>query len=352
MSQADQVQPALETLWRLSEVINASFSEAEVLSTILEHVVRDLGYKATTLRLLNEERQTLELKAAFGVSTEYLAQGEVALKESRVSQEALQGRRVAVADVRSDPRFQFARAAEREGLVGLLALPLSVYHRVIGVLYVYTAEPRHFQPVEESLLAVVANLAAQAIQRARLFAAFRRIAQQVNSSLELKKVLAALVLEAASALGVRAASIRLLGPKRATLHMAATFGLSEAYLEKGPVQVAHSPIDQRVLTEAQPVVISELTAAAGWQYFEAAQQEGIRSVLVVPLTIFDTRVGVLRLYSGQVRRFSPEEIGFAVAVAELGAVAIENAKLHETVQQRLEALKQDADGWYRFLALS
>ena len=41
-----------------------------------------------------------------------------------------------------------------------------------------------------------------------------------------------------------------------------------------------------------------------------------------------------------------------MAVVNLGAIAIENTKLHEALKERLEALKTDADGWYRFLALS
>jgi GAF domain-containing protein len=52
-----------------------------------------------------------------------------------------------------------------------------------------------------------------------------------------------------------------------------------------------------------------------------------------------------------VRKLSEEEIGFAVAIADLGAVAVENARLHQALKRRLEELKQDADGWYRFLAL-
>jgi GAF domain-containing protein len=63
-------------------------------------------------------------------------------------------------------------------------------------------------------------------------------------------------------------------------------------------------------------------------------------------------IGVMRMYSGHVRRFSAEEIAFAATVADLGGVAIENAKLHEALKARLEALKEDASGWYRFLALS
>jgi GAF domain-containing protein len=89
----------------------------------------------------------------------------------------------------------------------------------------------------------------------------------------------------------------------------------------------------------------------GFQYVEEASREGIRSVLVLPLRIRELMVGVMRLYSGNVRHFGPDEISLANAVADLGAVAIENARLHQMLKDRLEALKKDVDGWYRFLAL-
>jgi GAF domain-containing protein len=73
---------------------------------------------------------------------------------------------------------------------------------------------------------------------------------------------------------------------------------------------------------------------------------------VLALCVRETPIGVLRLYSGQLRRFSAEEIAFATTVANLGALAIENAKLHEALKARMEALKEDSNGWYRFLALS
>ena len=54
----------------------------------------------------------------------------------------------------------------------------------------------------------------------------------------------------------------------------------------------------------------------------------------------------------QVRRVGSEELAFASAVADLGALAIENAKLHEALKERLQALKADSNGWFRFLAYS
>ncbi|MCL4300546.1 MAG: GAF domain-containing protein [Anaerolineae bacterium] len=341
----------VDALYEITRAINDSLNQQEVLTVLLERIVTELNYKAATLRLLDEERAQLELKAAYGLSQAYLAKGAVAVSKSQIDQKVLQGEWVMLADTQHDASFQYPEAAVREGLISMLAVPLTVRDRVIGVLHVYTAEPHTFRPAEQSFIAAIANLGAQAIQRTHLFEAFQRIAHLVNSTLKFEEVLTTLLLESVKELNVKAGSIRLLGAKD-TLHLAAAYGLSETYLRKGVVQVAHSPIDQRVLQQPQPIAITELTPESGFQYPEEAQQEGIRSVLVLPLRVRDKGVGVLRLYSGQIRHFSAEEINFAAAVADLGALAIENAKLHEALKQRLEALKEDADGWYRFLALS
>jgi GAF domain-containing protein len=346
------LQREARALYAITEAINGSLGTQELLTVMLERTVVELGYKAATLRLLDQERQTLELKAAYGLSAAYLQKGPVEVAKSGIDQTVLDGTAITVSDVRHDPSFQYAQAAAVEGLASVLAVPLTARKRVIGVLRVYTAEPHQFGAAERTFLTAVANLGAQALERTRLYEAFQTIARHVNSSLDLKDVLTTLLLESVRELNVKAGSIRLLGPQRATLHLAAAYGLSASYLQKGTVEVAHSPIDARVLHDARPIAITEVTQETGLQYPEEAQREGIRSVLILPLCVQGTTIGVLRLYSGQVRRFSTEELAFATAVADLGAVAIENAKLHAALKERVEALKADSNGWYRFLALS
>lgn len=350
MDEHTRIPSEVRALYAITSAINGSLNQQEVLSTMLENTCRELGYKAATVRLLDEERQTLPLRAAYGLSAAYLDKGEVEVSQSGIDQEALNGTPVMVNDVRNDARFQYSAAAEQEGLASALAVPLRLQDGIIGVLRVYTAEPHAFSLEEQAFLGVIANLGAQAIQRSRLYQAFGSMAHDLTSTLELKEVLATLLLESVEHLNVKAGSIRLLGPNRETLHLAAAYGLSNAYLAKGAVKVAQSPIDQKVLHEAQPIAIADLEQE--FQYPEAAQREGIRSVLVVPLRVRGTTIGVMRMYSKQVRRFNAEGITFATTVADLGAVAIENARLHEALKARLEALKEDTDGWYRFLTLS
>jgi GAF domain-containing protein len=200
-------------------------------------------------------------------------------------------------------------------------------------------------------MAAIANLGAQAIIRTRMFDSFHRFAQHINSAQDLKDVLATLLLQSVKELNVKAGSVRLLGSKRQTLHLAAAYGLSDTYLKKGLVTVAQSPIDRRVLEEAKPMAIADISEEPTLQYRDEALNEGVRSIMVVPLDVRGTVIGVMRFYSTQLKRFSDEAIDFAMAVADLGAVAIENAKLHELLKQRVESMKEDVDGWYRYLAL-
>jgi len=352
MNQDTGLQRKVHALYQITFAINSSLDEEKILQSMLKHIVNELGYKAATLRLLDEEQDQLQLKASYGLSEKYLKKGAVDVAKSGIDRTVLTGHWIAIENTAQDPGFQYPQAAAEEGLASLLSVPLTHRDRAIGVLHVYTATPHEFRESEKAFIAAIANLGAQAIVRTRMFESFYRFAQQINTSLELKDVLATLLVHSVKELNVKAGAIRLLGPKGETLHLAAAYGLSDTYLNKGPIVVVQSPIDVRVLEQSKPVTIADITKEPTLQYREEAIREGVRSIMVVPLDVRGTVIGVMRFYSTQLRRFSDEAVGFSMAVADLGAVAIENAKLHELLRQRLESMKEDVDGWYRYLALS
>jgi len=86
----------------------------------------------------------------------------------------------------------------------------------------------------------------------------------------------------------------------------------------------------------KPVSVLDVTKDPGFQYPEEAKKEGIRSVLCVPLSVREKPIGVLRLYTGEIHRFTDDEVEFLSTLASQGAVAIENARTY----QRLEDLEQ------------
>jgi len=148
--------------------------------------------------------------------------------------------------------------------------------------------------------------------------------ENIATTLDYDTALNNLVENAIQCLNAKASSIRLLDKTGSILEIAATHGLSERYLKKGPVEVDQSPIDQETL-KGEPVQIKDVSKDHRFQYPEEAKEEGIRSVLCVPLRCHKRMLGVLRIYTYQEREFNQEEISFVSILATQSAVVIRNA---------------------------
>src|SRR5579884_551467 len=140
------------------------------------------------------------------------------------------------------------------------------------------------------------------------FEALYQIVLRISSSLDLAHVLAYVTEEAAKAVDVKASAVRLLDEDGARLEMRAVYGLSEEYLNKGPVFVDRSPVDQQILA-GQASQLTQVATDHHFQYPEAAAREGIASVASVPLIAHDRPLGVLRVYSGTPRRSEERRVG-------------------------------------------
>jgi signal transduction protein with GAF and PtsI domain len=137
--------------------------------------------------------------------------------------------------------------------------------------------------------------------------ALYEVASSINSSLDLSQVLNQLARSTAKAAHAKACSLRLLSPDKQQLIIGGAYGLSQGYLRKGSVDVEKSKIDQEAL-QGKAAIITDVSHDPRFQYPEEAKAELIRSILVVPLTLRDTPIGVLRLYTEELREFSTDKV--------------------------------------------
>lgn len=152
------------------------------------------------------------------------------------------------------------------------------------------------------------------------------ITTMVAGNFSLQEVLDKLAEAAVRITNVSACSIRLLDDSEKELKMRSTYGLSEAYRNKGPVVK-----DDAVIREAfkgNAIVIDDMRNDSRIKYPLASSREGLVSQLTVAMIFKDKPIGVLRLYSPKVKRFSEDEVAMARLVASQSAVAITNAKLY------------------------
>jgi len=339
----------LETLQKTAHRLSSVLEEAELIQILLEQVISvSPSHKALVL-LLGREGDRLLLAGALGLTDRYLEKLELRVAVSRLHQRVLDGELVVIADLGRDPDGRQLPAA-KEGFRGMVAVPLSVRGRVIGVLHVYLDTPEVPDQEEMVLLSAMSDLGALTLEKVRLRQSLYRIAEALSSSLELEPMLQRVLEAAVEEMWLKAGSIRLLEAKSNTLRLVAAYGLSEAYLVKGQVHVSKSEIDRRVL-QGEVVVLHDVHHEPGFEYPEEAAREGILSVLAVPLTLKGRTLGVLRVYSARTRRFGPIAVTFLKSVADLVSLALENAQLYAALKARYKDLKLDLADWYRFLAL-
>ena len=154
---------------------------------------------------------------------------------------------------------------------------------------------------------------------------FFDVNQTIFSSFSLKEILKIIVKKTVSALGAKAGSLRLLDDRTKRLELAASHNLSKKYLDKGPLSSDQSIPE---VLEGKVVLVKDAHNDSRIQYRTEKIKEGINTILSVPVVAKDKVIGVLRLYSGEPRDFSAEEIELVSALAEMGGLAIANAKIY------------------------
>lgn len=176
----------------------------------------------------------------------------------------------------------------------------------------------------------------------RYYTSLYEISAAVNSAGTPDSVLRTIVESVAKALDAKACSLMLLTPDRKLLFHTADYGLSDWYVRKGPVSADKSIAEA---LKGKPVAVLDAAEDERVQYRGQAKEEGIVSILSAPVMLAGDVVGVIRVYTGEPYRFTEADMYFVTAVANLGAIALENAKLFNSVKKDYEALRRDIAEW-------
>ena len=199
--------------------------------------------------------------------------------------------------------------------------------------------PKPFTPDE--LISVI-NKAVEKkkvlIETRHLESAYRDATKAISSSLNINEVLELIVKSVVNLLKVKGCGVNLLDDTREKLKTRVAFGLSENYLAKGPLDADKSVTES---IEGKTVFIEDIANDTRVQYPKEAKKEGIVSILSIPLKAKENVIGVLRVYTGEVRRFNDEEMDMVNKLAEQAGIAVVNAKLYKDIKDDYESLKKE-----------
>ncbi len=333
-----------ELLTRVSNVINSSLEPEKVLNLVLREAVDITQATTGSIALINPHTQLLEIEVAIGLDKQ-ARELKLAIGRGVTGWVAKMGKPLLVPDVTADWRY----ISVRKDIRSELAVPLVVDGGLIGVLNVDSTRVAAFSAEDEELLVALGNQAAQVIHNSWLYEAVGlnvrkleslfSVARSIISSLDLEEILRRVARDACALMQTKVCSLMLLGPDRTTLELRACHGAGSTYQDRPPLNVDESLIGN-VVRRGKPLQVFNVQEHDAYQHIELARKEGLISLLSVPMVVADSIVGALNVYTAEPYRFSTRDIKILSTLANLSAVAIENARLHEKMVQLDEQLRR------------
>jgi len=350
---------------KVLEVISRSaFDLQAVFETVAESSIRLCG--ADRASIFRFDGELLRIAVAFNAPQglkEFVAQNPIRPgRDSASARAALERRTVHVPDVVADAEYTY-RAKGIEKIRTVLAVPILKGDDLLGVLTIYHLdEVRLFTDKQIALVETFADQAAIAIDNVRLLDELRQSLQQQTatsdvlklisrSTFDLKSVLNTLVESAARLCEADIASIA--REKDKYYHTVASYGFPpgyQEYVETVPLERGRGSVFGRVLLECKPVQVVDVLADPEYAMHEPQKRAGYRTVLGVPLLREGVPIGLLNVIRTSVRAFTDKQIELVTTFADQAAIAIENVRLFDEIQDKSRQLEEASQHKSQFLA--
>ena len=171
-----------ESLASVSQAINSTLNLDDALNVITRETCLLMRGKMCSLRLLDDSRQWLELRASHGGGEAYLRLQRLNAEESFHGVVVRRKKPLQIENVQVSSRYQHVEVARREGLMALLSVPLIFAGQAIGTLSIYYGQPYSFSNEEIRILSALAELSAIAIEKARLYERIVDVEEQMRQN--------------------------------------------------------------------------------------------------------------------------------------------------------------------------
>jgi GAF domain-containing protein len=338
----EETRQRLEELTMLHEVSLAAastLSPEEIAERVIAVVEQGLGFEYQSVYLGDDNRGVLQL---VGRDTGRQDRpSELPKGKGLPGWVAECGIGLRIGDVSQDARYVEIIPDVRSALV----IPLAVGNRVIGVLEASSSYADAFSADDERLFTTVARQLAVAIENARLYQETERrlaevstlyqLARQVNTSLDVQDRLNSIVWSLKQAMGCRSCSIALLDPINDVLEIRAEAGIEGKWREDFKLGLGEG-VAGRVAVEGRSMYVPDAREMENFIFFD----HSVRSLLTVPLSVQGKIIGTLSVDSEQPHAFSAADERLLGIAAAQAAIAIENARLYTSLEQRARNLAE------------
>jgi sigma-B regulation protein RsbU (phosphoserine phosphatase) len=329
-------------LFELGREITSVLNLDELLHKIPLLIARITKFQAFAVYLLDPRGEELSIAYAVGYPDDVVWKLRVKKGHGLVGTAVAEGKPILVNDVHADPRYVEAVPGSRAELV----VPLRRKGRVIGALNLLSDTPGQFTETDEALLRQFGAHVAVAIENARLFEhakeytstleTLAEIAREFGAILNLDELLTRIANLARRVIDYRTFGILLVNEHTNELEMKVAVRYGDSKVNVPRVKLGTGLVGYAALHK---VAVNVPDVAADPRYIKVV--DDARSELVIPLMVQDRCIGVFDLESPELDAFGKNEVEIVTLLASQAAVAIENARLYETIRANEVRLEKE-----------
>jgi GAF domain-containing protein len=255
-------------------------------------------------------------------------------------------------------RSQYPRSAElaeASGFRGMLAVPLMLSDRAIGVIAVTRETPGPFSEKQIALVQTFAGQAVIAIENARLFNETKEALERQRATSEVLGVISSSPTDVAPVYRAILDNVtRLCEANFAALflydgeflttaaHCNATPDFA-SYLDGLRVAPSRETPSRRAALERRIVHVEDALSDPSFSLTARHLLERFRTVLSVPLLREGELAGIITIWRREPRLFTDQQVALVRTFADQAVIAIENARLFKELQERTDALTKSVD---------
>ena len=335
-----------DALAEVSRILSATLDLSDLLDLTLEQLGQVIRYDSCAISLLEGDEQMRVVAGRGFPDLEKVLQLSFNLSGSVMSGKVVRDRAVVVVrDARQEPRWR-PKGEYARRIMSWIGVPLIARGEVLGVLTVDSLTPGVYNAADAEKVAAFAHHVAVAIERARLFEAEqerRHIAEALSrtvsvltSTLDPGEVLELVLDSLQSVVAYDSSAIFLRQGNRLVLTAGRGFPES-AKTDDFSFYINDSALEPILTEEGQPMIISDVLTSE--QFRRAEGTEYIRSWIGAPLWARGKLVGLLTVDHSRPGMYSEKDTKKVMDFANQAAIAIENARLHASVQVHAEELE-------------
>ena len=328
---------ALGPLREIARALSTAWDLDSTLDLIVRKTTEVMQVDSCTIYLLDPDGRTLRLRASTGLANRALGRATLEVGEGMTGYAVQSNEPIASRDAQHDPHFKLVDEAEETPFTSLLAVPLVIEADVIGAMNVQTRRPHDFSTDEIAVLSLIGDIAAGALVKAQLYdkqtrqieemRGLAQVSEVVTSPQYLDDILDVVTEMAGQMMDTAVCSIFLLNDAGTHLELRSAKRDKTPYQHRPPHPADATSVIGSVLQTGLPLFIENVQTDPRYQGQEKARQEGLVSLLSVPLSVRDRVIGVFNCYTTQSHRFTAEQQTLFATLANQTALAIENARL-------------------------